>query len=164
MERIIVKNTLKFLKEHIIIRATWFLGRQINCNQSIGLSEILDAFCVNKQSVAIAYTEFAKAFDNVSHSNLRYRLRAYGVSGNLLKWIENLLMGRSQCNRVGESDSSFISITSGVIQGSCTGPLLFILYVNDIADLFDNGCLCKLYADDLKLYTSVSTVVDLENP
>jgi len=72
-------------------------------------------------------------------------------------------MNRSQCTRVGDSVSSFISITSGVVQGSCINQLLFILYVNDTADLFDNGCLCKLYADDLKLYTSVSTVVDLEN-
>jgi len=72
-------------------------------------------------------------------------------------------MDRSQCTRVGDSVSPFMSINSGVIQGSCIGPLLFILYVNDIADLFDNGYLCKLYADDLKLYTSVSTVVDLEN-
>jgi len=72
-------------------------------------------------------------------------------------------MDRSQCTRVGDSVSSFISITSGVIEDSCIGPLIFILYVNDNADLFDNGCLSKLYADDLKLYTSVSTVVDLEN-
>jgi len=102
-------------------------------------------------------------FDSVSHSKLCYKLRAYGVSCNLLKWIESLLIDRSQCTRVGDSVSSFISITSGVVQDSCIGPLLFILYVNDIADLFDNGCLCKLFADDLKLNTRVSTMVDLEN-
>jgi len=118
---------------------------------------------VNTQSVAVAYIGFAKAFDTVSHSKLCYKVRAYGVSGNLLQWIESLLLDRSQCTRVGYSVSSFISITSGVIQGSCIDPLLFILYVNDNADLFDNGCLCKLFADDLKLYTIVSTVVDLEN-
>jgi len=97
------------------------------------------------------------------HCKLGYKLWACGVSGNLLKWTESLLIDRSQCTRVGDSVSSFISITSGVIQGSCIGPLFFILYINDIADLFDNRCLCKLYADGLKLYTSVSTAVDLEN-
>jgi len=118
---------------------------------------------VNKQSMAVAYIDFAKAFDSVSHSKLCYKLRAYGVSRNLLKWTERLLMDRSQCTRVGNSVSSFISITSGVVHGSCINQLLFILYVNDTADLFDNGCLCKLFADDLKLYISVSTVVDLDN-
>ena len=53
-----------------------------------------------------------------------------------------------------------ISLRSGVIQGSCLGPLLFILYVNDIVQLFDGLCVCKLYADDLKLYLIVESRTD----
>jgi len=162
---IIVKNTLKFLKEHNIINKEQhgFLAGKSTITNLLDFLNDWTLSVVNKRSVAVACIDFAKAFDSMTHRKLCYKLRAYWVSGNLLKWIENLLMDRSQCTRVGDSVSSFISITSGVIQGSCIGALLFILYVNDVTDLFDNGCLCKLHDDDLKLYTSVSTVVDLEN-
>jgi len=58
--------------------------------------------------------------------------------------------------RVGTSLSTITSLTSGVVQGSVIGPLLFILYINDIVSLFDDkSCVYKLYADDVKLYTAL---------
>ena len=59
------------------------------------------------------------------------------MTGDLIEWIRNFLSERSQCTRFNESYSDYISISSGVIQGSVLGPLLFLLYVNDVSDIFD---------------------------
>ena len=88
----------------------------------------------------------------VSHPKLYYKLQGYGISGAVLAWIKDFLSARTQCTRVGDSVSSVESLTRGVIQGSCLGPILFVVYINDIVKLFDDRCSCKLYADDLKLY------------
>jgi len=70
--------------------------------------------------------------------------------------MQDFLSERHQCVRVGNTLSSTKPLTSGVVQGSCLGPLLFVIYINDIVTLFDGQCTCKLYAD-MKLYTIVDT-------
>jgi ribonuclease P/MRP protein subunit RPP40 len=72
----------------------------------------------------------------------------------VLKWIESFLVGRSQCVSIAGSSSSFCPVISGVPQGSVLGPILFIIYVNDIAHLTTlNSVSIKMFADDTKLYT-----------
>jgi Reverse transcriptase (RNA-dependent DNA polymerase) len=90
----------------------------------------------NKFSVAVGYIDNAKAFDAVSPPKLCHKLKAYGISGNLLSWIADLLCGRSQQTRVGSALSDVKTLISGVIQGSCLGPLLFVLYVNMTLPIF----------------------------
>ena len=81
-----------------------------------------------------------------------------------LRWICSFLSGRTQQTRVGSSLSAITSLTSGVIQGSVIGPLLFVLFINDITLLFSsNKCACKLYADDLKLYSVLHAEIDCNN-
>ena len=92
----------------------------------------------NKCGVNIAYIDYAKAFDSVSHSKLCHKVASYGICGNLLEWIRNFLNNRQQCTRVGNAFSSVKQLTSGVVQGSCLGPLLFLLFINDVTNLFDN--------------------------
>ena len=106
----------------------------------------------NNDGITVAYIDFAKAFDSVSHQKLLYKLQNYGISGNLLNWIKNLLSGRLQCTKVGDIFSAYKHLSSGVIQLSCLGPLLFVIYVNDVVSLFGEDCVCNLYADDMKLY------------
>ena len=114
-----------------------------------------------KNSVTVAYTDFAKAFDTVCHNKLLHKLSAYGITGNLLQWIESFRTGRSQQTRVSQSFSNVTNLFSGVVQGSVLGPLLFVIFINDIVTLFDgSNCKCKLYADDLKLYTELQTDAD----
>ena len=83
------------------------------------------------------------------------KLVAYGVKGPLLDWIAAFLRNRSQCVCVDDCLSQFISVKSGVPQGSVLGPILFILFVNDITDVCVGSAKGKLYADDLKMYSSV---------
>ena len=103
----------------------------------------------------MAYIDFTRAFDSISHPKLFSKLEGYGISGNLLFWIKAFLTNRTQCVRVGASISSVCAVSSGVPQGSCLGPLLFNLFINDVTDsLIDVSA--KLFADDLKLYTDIN--------
>ena len=112
-------------------------------------SESLD----KRHSVDIIYIDFSKAFDVVLHVRLTAKLKAYGIDGNLLKWIESYLVGRKQCVVVNGHSSSWSIINSGVPQGSVLGPLLFNLYVSDIPSLVSSPIL--FFGDDTKIYRSI---------
>ena len=87
---------------------------------------------MNPHSVAVAYIglDFQKAFDYVCHNKLLVRLASLGIAGNLLEWIKSFLSDRQQRTRVGSALSDPMNINSGVIQGSCIGPILFLFYIN----------------------------------
>ena len=113
----------------------------------------------NRKSVVIAYIDFRKAFDSVSHPKLIHKLVSCGIHGNLLFWITCFLSDRIQCVRVGSSLSKSSPVSSGVPQGSVIGGLLFNLFINDITDQFDKSTTSKIFADDIKIYTEFSTSI-----
>jgi len=82
--------------------------------------------------VNVVYIDFAKAFDSVSHVKLIHRLKSYGIGDPLLLWIKNYLFDRFHCTRVGSVLSDFVYLISEVVQGSGLGPLLFVLYINEL--------------------------------
>lgn len=98
-----------------------------------------------------AYFDFSKAFDRVRHDYLIQKLINIGITGNLLKWLINYLTERSQLVKFRSSMSSEKRVTSGVIQGSVLGPLLFSIFVNDLDNVIKNCFLLK-YADDIRIY------------
>ena len=102
----------------------------------------------------VVYTDFSKAFDKVSHKKLVYILSTYGIKGSILTWIKNFLVNRQQTVHINTSSSRKVQITSGVPQGSVMGPLLFLLYIDDIKDLSTTGCQAYLFADDYKVYST----------
>jgi hypothetical protein len=109
-------------------------------------------------SVDILYVDFKKAFDSVVHSKLICKLKAYGITGNLLIWIENFLYNRFQAVRVGSHISQFRQVISGVPEGSVLGPLLFLIYINDLVDVFGSNLTVKLFADDVKIYVNICDI------
>ena len=99
------------------------------------------------------YLDFSKAFDTVPHKRLLCKLRAYGIGGRLLRWVESFLTDRKQRVVLNGARSSWAAVRSGVPQGSVLGPLLFILFVNDLPDALQ--CNIQMFADDTKLYLPV---------
>ena len=111
-------------------------------------------------SIDIIYLDFAKAFDTVPHKRLLTKLHAYGIDGNILKWIESFLSNRSQRVRVNGNYSKYAPVSSGIPQGSILGPLLFIIFINDLPDGIKS--ICKIFADDTKLYNSHNNHITIQ--
>ena len=83
----------------------------------------------------------------------------YGICGSLLQWIEDFLSGRiATRQKLATALSEVAFIISGIVQGSCLGPVLFLLYINDLPDIFDDVVTLKLFADDVKLYSNIAAV------
>ena len=97
--------------------------------------------------------DLSKAFDTIDHNILLNKLSAYGITKNELKWFKDYLTGRMQRVCVDSTFSDWTTITRGVPQGSILGPLLFLIYVNDLPDVATQ-CTVNLYADDTTLYYS----------
>ena len=101
----------------------------------------------------ILFLDFQKAFDSVPHKRLLAKLKTYGIDGRLLKWIQAFLHERKQQVSVGSGFSEWGLVTSGVPQGSVLGPVLFLVYINELPSLVQNSM--KLFADDAKIYSTV---------
>ena len=102
--------------------------------------------------------DFSKAFDKVPHQRLRQKLDFYGVRGQTLDWVSTSLSGRSQSVVCGGSVSSEEDVIRGVPQGTVVGPLLFLVYINDMPEVVNSTA--RLFADDCLLYRSISSPED----
>lgn len=113
------------------------------------------------KQVEIIYTDFAKAFDKVPHQRMLVKLRGYGLDSKLISWIGDFLCFRTQRVRIDNSYSSPTHVKSGIPQGSVLGPILFVIYINDLPDVCHDLCSLFLFADDAKLYKVISQYSDL---
>ena len=100
--------------------------------------------------------DISKAFDKVWHQGLLYKLKQNGISGNLLEILTGFLKDRKQRVVLNGQNSLWANIEAGVPQGSILGPLLFLIYINDLPD--NQSTNVKLFADDTSLFSAVHDI------
>ena len=123
------------------------------------LEEITDLIA-NGNMVDQIYLDLSKAFDKVPHQRLLIKLRKAGISGRLLSWMESFLLHRLQHVKVNGTFSKMKNVTSGVPQGSVLGPILFLIFINDLPNILST-CSSTIFADDTKLSMKVNTDHDV---
>lgn len=114
-----------------------------------------------KSQLDVVYTDFSKAFDCINHTILLEKLNNFGFNSSILNWIKSYLKNRKQYVLVNGHHSKLIDVHSGVPQGSHLGPILFIIFINDIVEQLKYSK-CLLYADDLKIFRRIDTAIDAE--
>ncbi|KXJ69408.1 hypothetical protein RP20_CCG027228 [Aedes albopictus] len=111
-----------------------------------------------RQQIDAVYIDFTKAFDRVPHSLTVEKLDRMGLPSWLTRWILSYLTERNAHVRIGDTRSAAFEITSGVPQGSHLGPLLFVLFVNDLCEIIESPKL--MFADDLKFFRVIASLVE----
>ena len=107
------------------------------------------------------FLDISKAFDKVWHDGLLFKLKTYGVEGDLLLLLKNYLKNRKQRVVLNVQTSEWRKINSGLPQGSVLGPLLFLIYINDLPDGITS--ICKIFADDTSLFSKVQDINELNS-
>ena len=159
LEKVMYSRVIDFItKYNILYKNQYGFQKCMSTEYAINslLHNIVESMNQDKTGFCILL-DFAKAFDTVNHQILLDKLHYYGIRGNALKWFQSYLEDRQQCTEIGNTQSKLEYIKCGVPQGSILGPLLFLLYINDIV-LSSNIFNFTLFADDTSLFYSHKNV------
>lgn len=168
---IVIQSTLaKVFESHVLDHLIYYLKKYILCNQHgflrgrstitnlLSFLEYIVSAFIDSSQVDCIYLDYSKAFDKVHHGLLVAKLAGCGICGRLLSWLACYLEDRELIVKCGGAYSVPFRVLSGVPQGSHLGPLLFNVFVNDIVRVLTANCL--MFADDLKIFATVTSVSD----
>ena len=155
-EQFIRSHLLNFVENKIIPSQHGFVNQKSCFSNILETVDTIISMLEDGHPVDVFYFDFCKAFDSVPHYRLLTKLENYGISGSTLRIIQDFLCDRSIRTVVRGNYSKFQAVLSGVPQGSVLGPLLFVLFINDLPGGLNN--VTKLFADDLKLIGNASNV------
>jgi len=162
LESIIKDHMTEHLTRFQLIRSTqhgFTKGRSCLTNLLNFFEDVTKEMDVGN-AIDLVYLDFSKAFDTVPYMRLFKKLEAHGIEGEVLNWVKNWLGGRRQRVNINREHSSWKTVTSGVPQGSVLGPVLFLIYINDL----ETDLISKIgkFADDTKMSKSVCCLRDAE--
>jgi len=152
LERVVFNHLIDFLQTNDLLfkyQAGFLAGHSTETQ----LIEIYHNICLaieEKKGVQFVFCDYSKAFDKVWHRGLIQKLVAHGVDGTLLNWFKSYLTNRQQCVVLDAAKSDFLCPNAGVPQGSVLGPLLFLIYINDIQDIINTNL--RQFADDASAF------------
>lgn len=165
---VICKLMERLVRDHIIEhfqKNKFFTEKQYGFitgrSTSIQLIRVLEEWteAVDKgQGVDCVYMDFQKAFDTVPHKRLLSKLEAYNLGEEMISWIRDYLSGRKQQVSINGANSKWHEVTSGIPQGSVIGPILFVIYINDLPDIVNSTV--YLFADDTKIFKIINNQND----
>ena len=163
IEKIVHKHVFNFFKDNNVITSlqSGFVPGDSTVNQ---LVDIYNTFCKaldNGLEVRAIFCDISKAFDRVWHKGLLAKLKSVGITDSLLNWFQNYLRDRKQRVVLPGGLSEWENISAGVPQGSILGPLLFLVYINDIVQEINSTI--RLFADDTSLYIIVESPEEAAN-
>ena len=163
LEHILASNIVKHLGEHGILYGLQHGFREKRSCETQLIMLIEDfamSTSVGKQT-DIILLDFSNAFDKVNHSKLLWKLPQYGIRGHVLDWVRAFLGSRSKWVVIDGDESESIPVTSSVPQGSVLGPILFLIYINDLP--YEVCSQVRLFADDKALHLTLENEDDIQS-
>lgn len=158
LERVVYNRMYAFLKSNNLL-SLWQSGFRDSDNTVYQLIRMYNdwTFTLDKhQSTGVIFLDLRKAFDRVWHQGLLSKLHNYGFQGSLHTWLTNYLTGRQQRVVINGQYSEWKTITAGVPQGSILGPLMFLVYINDLPEVISSNT--NMFADDTSIYCTGDTL------
>ena len=159
-ERCVFNIVFEFLVDNNLITMlqSGFIPGDSTTNQLLYLYDSFSKALDDGKEVRIVFCDISKAFDRVWHKGVLFKLQQMGINGGLLEWFKSYLTNRKQKVVIRGQSSEEVSINAGVPQGSILGPLLFIIFINDI--ITDIRSPMRLFADDTSVYVIVDNPVE----
>jgi len=162
LEKLIYSRVMNFLKKYSVLYKYQF-GFRKGYSTSLALIDVIDTINMSLDSneyVVGIFCDLQKAFDTVNHEILLTKLNYYGIRGTLFDWFTDYLTDRKQFTTINGANSRHNTIPCGVPQGSVLGPLLFLLYVNDMPNSVP-GTDIRLFADDTNIFFHACKIADM---
>lgn len=170
LENLVSRKLYPILSSIISDHQHGFLMKRSTTTNLVSFTQYITNALESGDQVDVIYTDFSKCFDKINHKLLLAKLKAIGIDGSLLKWLDSFHSNRTQVVKLNSSEelngifknvySQPISVTSGCIQGGHMSGILFLCFINDIVSIFPPWVQAWLFADDLKIAMRVRSAAD----